>query len=217
MKGVRYISILCLISFLDIKAQNDMLIEQLSDRLVIRENFDKNGALLNIQTFEVGKIKELEGYYEIDVITELFDENRKSTDKYTTTYRCKPNESIVMVMVIPFADPKSRQTQINSNSKNFKKLYELENLEDIEIEISFDSSLLDFFGSKSKIRIYDRILDSNENVKIIKSKINIKAYVLGIRLRNLEYKVIEKFTDKGLLSFQEFTEEDGSYFTITYN
>jgi hypothetical protein len=194
-----------------------MLIEQLSDRLVIRENFDKKGALLNIQTFEVGKIKELEGYYEIEVIAELFDENRKSTDKYTTTYRCKPNESSVMVMVIPFADTKSRHTQINSNSKNFKKLYELENLEVIELEISFDSGLLDFFGSKSKIRIYDRMLDSNENVKIIKSKINIKAYVLGIRLRNLEYKVIEKFTDKGLLSFQEFTEEDGSYFTMTYN
>lgn len=216
MKGVLYISLLFLIGFSDVKAQNEMLIEQLSDRLVIRENFDKIGALLNIQTFEVAKIKEKEGFYEIEVVTELFDKNRKSTDKYATTYRCKPNESSVMVMVFPFADPKSKETEINSSSKNFKELYDLENLLDIELEISFDSGLLDFFGSKSKIKIYDRVSESNGNGKTIKSKINIKAYTIGIRIKQMDYVTSEKLTNENLLSFQKFTEDDGSYFTMTY-
>ena len=205
-----------LLMSLSVFPQDEMLIGQLSDRLVVRENFDKNGDFLNKQTFNAGKLKRSDGYYEIEVVTELFDENRTSTDKYSTTYRCRPDESSIMVMAFPFSNPKSKETEINTVSKNFKELYDLTNLENIELEMSFDSGLLNFFGSNSKIKIYDRVLESNEKAKTIKSKINIKAYAIGIRIKQLDYVANEKLTDKGLLSFQKFTEEDGSYFTMTY-
>jgi len=195
-------------------AQTEMLIEQISGRTIERENFDKDGDFLNKQIFDAGKEKEKNGYYEIEVITELFDKDKKSTDKYTTTYRCKPDEASIMVMAFPFSNPKSKETEINTTSANFKELYDLENLENIELEMSFDSGLLNFFGSKSTIKIYNRKLDSNKNN--IKSKINIKAYALGIRIKQLNYNVIEKLNENGLLTFQKFTEEDNSYFTMTY-
>jgi hypothetical protein len=194
--------------------QTEMLIGQISGRVVVRENFDEEGSFLNKQTFESGKVIEKNGYYEIEVITELFDKNKKTTDKYTTIYRCKPDEASVMVMAFPFSNPKSKETEINTISKNFKELYDLENLEDIELEMSFDSGLLNFFGSKSIIKIYDRKLANNKNN--IKSKINIKAYAWGIRIKQLNYTVNEKLNGKGLLTFQKFTEADGSYFTINY-
>ncbi|GGK18838.1 hypothetical protein GCM10007962_11270 [Yeosuana aromativorans] len=201
---------------ISLNAQNEMLIEQLSDRFVLRKNFDENGNFLNKQTFNVGKLKKRNGYYEIDVVTELFDKNKKSTDKYTTTYRCKPEESTIMIMVFPFSNPKSKETEINTNSKNFKELYDFNNIEDIELEINFNSGLLNFFGSKSIIKIYDRKLKSLGNNTNIQSKINVKAYTLGIRIKQLNYTVNEKLNGKGLLTFQKFTEEDKSYFTITY-
>jgi hypothetical protein len=201
---------------LPLNAQNEMLIRQLSNRLVIRENFNKNNSLHNKQTFNVGKVKEINNYYEIEVVTELFDENGESTDKYTTTYRCKPDESSIMVMAFPFLNPKSKETEINITSKNFKELYDLDNLEDIEMEINFDSGFLDLFGSKSEVKIYDRKLESNESSIRIESKLNVKAYVLGIRFKRLDYTVIEKLSLEGLLSYQKFIEEDGSYFTMTY-
>lgn len=194
--------------------QTEMLIGQISDRFVVRENFDKNGAFLNKQNFEAGETIKKNGYEEIEVITELFDKDKKSTDKYSTTYRCKPDETSIMVMAFPFANPKSKETEINTTSKNFKELYDLENLEDIELEMSFDSGLLNFFGSKSIIKIYDRKLSSNRNN--IVSKINIKVYAWGIRIKQLNYTVNEKLNEKGLLTFQKFTEADGSYFTINY-
>ncbi|HDZ13524.1 MAG TPA: hypothetical protein ENH60_01320 [Pricia sp.] len=209
---------LILFAFISISGypQDEMLIGQLSDRLVVRENFGENGDFLNKQTFTSGKLKEADRYFEIEVVTELFDENGTSTDKYSTTYRCKPNESSIMVMAFPFSNPKSKETEINTKSKNFKELYDLTNLEDVELEMSFDSGLLNFFGSKSKIKIYDRVLESNGNGKTITSKINIKAYAIGIRIKQLDYVANEKLTGTGLLSFQKFTEEDGSYFTMTY-
>lgn len=117
-------------------------------------------------------------------------------------------------MAFPFSNPKSKATEINTVSEYFKELYDLENLEDIKLEMSFDSGLLNFFGSKSTIKIFDRKLDSNKNN--IKSKINIKAYALGIRIKQLNYSVIEKLNSNGFLTFQKFTEEDNSYFTMTY-
>jgi hypothetical protein len=194
--------------------QTEMLIGQISGRVVVRENFDEEGSFLNKQTFEAGEAIEKNAYYEIEVITELFDKDKKTTDKYTTIYRCKPDEASVMVMAFPFSNPKSKETEINTTSKNFKELYDLENLEDIELEMSFDSGLLNFFGSKSIIKIYDRKLSSNRNN--IVSKINIKAYAWGIRIKQLNYTVNEKLNGKGLLTFQKFTEADGSYFTINY-
>jgi hypothetical protein len=197
-------------------SQNQMLIEQISDRVVERENFDEKGTFLNKQTFQAGKTFKKNGYYEIYVNTELFNKEKKSTDKYTTTYRCKPNEASVMVMVFPFTNPKSKETEINTTSKNFKELYDLDNLENIELEMSFDSGLLNFFGSKSLIKIYNRKLEVAQNYNNIKSNINIKAYAFGIRIKQLNYTVSEKLNGNGLLTFQKFTEEDGSYFTLTY-
>ncbi len=206
--------LLLVLNSTNLKAQNEMLIGQLSDRVVVRENFDEKGTFLNKQTFEADEAIKKNGYYEIEVITELFDKDKKSTDKYTTTYRCKPDEASIMVMAFPFSNPKSKETEINTTSKNFKELYDLNNLEDIELEMSFDSGLLNFFGSKSYIKIYDRKSDSNKNN--IKSKINIKAYSWGIRIKQLNYIVNEKLNEKGLLTFQKFTESDGSYFTMNY-
>ncbi|NDP27854.1 MAG: hypothetical protein GZ087_10585 [Flavobacterium sp.] len=201
---------------LTMNGQTEMLIGQISGRFMVRENYDEKGAFLNKQTFEAGKIVQIKGYYEIEVITELFDKDKNSTDTYTTTYRCKPDEASIMIMAFPFSNPKSKKTAISTTSKNFKELYDLDNLEDIELQMSFDSGLLNFFGSKSNIKIYDRELDVGQKSNIIKSKINIKAYALGIRIKQLNYSVSEKLSNNGLLSFQKFTEEDGSYFTMTY-
>ncbi|WP_240315478.1 hypothetical protein [Aquimarina longa] len=197
--------------------QTEMLVGQISGRTIARENFDEDGVLLNKQTFEAGKIIEKKGYYQIVVVTELFDEEKKPTEKYTTTYRCKPDETSIMVMAFPFAKPNSKETEINSSTKNFTKLYDLGNLKDIEIEMNFDSGLLNFFGSKSLIRIYDRQLNTDKANIQIESKINIKAYALGIRIKQLNYTVIEELNNNYLLTFQKFTETDGSYFTMTYN
>ena len=119
-------------------------------------------------------------------------------------------------MVFPFYNPKKMATEISTTSKNFKELYNLNTLEDLEFEINFDSGLLNFFGSKSKIKIYNRKLELNNNTKIIRSQLTAKAYALGIRIKQFEYEVTETLNNKNLLSFQKFTEADGSYFTMTY-
>jgi hypothetical protein len=199
-----------------LNAQNEMLIEQLANKIVTRENFDKKEKLINKQSFQIGKIKELSGYYEIKILTKMYDTNGKLLDEYKAEYKCKPNESSLVVMILPFFNPNSKKTIINSKVINFKELYDLNNLKNIELEINFDSGLLNLFGSKSILTLYDRNLKSNKTNQIIRSKLNAKAYAFGVRIKKLEYQVIEKLSLNGILLFQKFTEKDGSYFTMTY-
>lgn len=198
-----------------IQSQTIMLINQIEGRAITRNNFNEKGIFLNKQTFKAEKLTSKDGYYEVKVVTELFDKNKKSTDKYTTIYRCKPSEASIVVMAFPFSKPRSKETEVRTNSKNFKDLYDLQNLKNIELEMTFASGLLNFFGSKSIIKIFDRKLGNDRMT--IQSKINITAYTLGLLIKQLNYTVKEKLNKNGLLTFQQFTEADGSYFIMNYN
>lgn len=216
MKKLSFILFFILFN-LTIYGQTKMLIEQISGRTVVRENFDKDGTLLNKQSFKAGEIIKKDGYYKIEVATELFDNKKINIEKYTTIYQCKPDETSIMVMAFPFTKPNSKETEINSSTTNFTELYDLGSLKDIELEMSFNYGLLNFFGSKSLIKIYNRQLKTNKANMQIESKINIKAYAIGIRIKQLNYTVIEQLNNNNLLMFQKFTETDGSYFTMTYD
>lgn len=214
MKVLNFIVLfLLLLNFSSLNAQNNMLIDQLANKLILRKNYDENGDLIDKQTFKAGKITESKGELKLKVITKLFDKSGKIKDKYNTIYRCQPKESQLMIMAFLFSDPQSKEIEISTTSKNFKNLYALNNLKDIEVKIDFDSSLL---GSKSFIKIYDRTSQVLRNQIHINSKLIVKAYALGIRVKKLHYTIFEKLNKNGFLTFQKFKKEDSSYFTIKY-
>lgn len=197
-------------------SQNNMFLEQIEGKTIIRENYNDKGDFLNKQFFEAGKITKTKDYYEIKVTTELYDKNNILQEKYITTYKCVPEKFSVVLFVFPFANPKSKETEISTKSVNFKELYNIEKLATVDLEINFDSGLLNFFGSKSTIKIYDRKKQINTKSVIITSKIRIKAYAFGIRIKQLNYLLTEKLNINGLLTYQKFVENDGSYFTLEY-
>lgn len=193
-----------------------MLIEQLSGRTVIRENFDSDGNIVSKQHFQIGEIQQSQGMYEIEINVELFNENGEFENKYSTFFQCDYDEVSIMVVIIPFLNPKSKKTIVNSKSANFVKLYNFDNLEDIEVEISFESGFLKVFGSKSIIRLYNRTFLSEAGKYEIQSKLSIKAYAFGLRVKNLDYEVVEIFENNNLLISQIFINSDGSYFSMRY-
>lgn len=205
-----------LLNLINLQSQNRMFIDQIEGRTIVREHFDENNIFKGQQIFKAGGIIEKDGNYEIKVVTELFDENKKSKNKYETTYKCKPDKLSVVVFVFPFSNPKYKESEITSKSKNFKGLYDIKNLANVKLNIDLRSGLMSLLGSKSIINIYDRESKIINDIINIKSKISIKAYALGIRIKQLNYSLIEKLNTEGLLSYQKFTEEDGSYFTMNY-
>lgn len=198
-------------------AQNDMLIEQIAGKTVLRENFDKDGELVGKQIFRIGTIEKSSDSYSVELTSELYNKEGSIVEKYKTYYRCKPGESSVIVMVFPLFSPKSKKIGIKTQSPDYKGIYDLDNLKDIHLKLSFDSGILNFFGSKNDIKIFNRKMVTDSNTKTLNSQVVIEAYLLGVKMKTIRYKVTEIFDKNSNLISQEFRSKDGSYFTMSYN
>jgi len=197
-----------------------MFIEQIAQKRIVRENFDQNGDLQSKQIFLTGELEQEGKTYRIKVIIELYDESGRLTEKYTTTYQCNPNEFDVLLNVFPFADPRDAKITVDVTSKDFKQLYDLQRspeLRDIHLKMSIESGILSFFGSKSLITIKDRDKRTENGNLVIRSKAVIEAYMMGLKIKTINYSVEEYLTENFVLQRQKFIQDDGTYFTMEYD
>lgn len=79
-----------------------------------------------------------------------------------------------------------------------------------------ESGILNFLGSKNNVDITNRVLTKENNNLKITEKISIKAYLMGLRVRTINYNVTEYLTLSGSLQKQVFRQTTGDYFTVTY-
>ncbi len=197
---------------------SEMFIEQIQGKTIIRENFNGSGKLLSKQEFVAGKINQSGNSLRISIQTKLYDETNNLTSTYTTAYRCQPEESNVLLSVFTI-NPRKQKISVSATSGDFKNMYGLspgEFPKTISLKMNIESGILNFLGSKNSVTIDDRSKSQNNNQIIINSAMTIKAYLLGIRIKTIKYKVTEYLTTKGILQRQIFKESDGSYFTMNY-
>lgn len=217
--GILFFSLL-LIPFASMKAQDKaMLIEQIESKKITRESFDKKGKLTGKQIFTAGKMTPSGGTFFINIKTELYDEAQKLEATYTTSYECRPEEADVLLSVFAI-NPKKRKVRVSVKSGDFKKLYALtanDMVRSMRLTMYVETGILNFLGSKNNVDVTNRVLIKENNNLKITEKISIKAYLMGIRVRTINYNVTEYLTLSGSLQKQVFRQTNGDYFTITYN
>ncbi|HAP94376.1 MAG TPA: hypothetical protein DCP54_01210 [Chryseobacterium sp.] len=201
------------------KAQdNAMLIEQIEGKKITRESFDKKGKLTGKQIFTAGKMARRGGTFFINIKTELYDEAQKLESTYTTNYECRPEDADVLLSVFAI-NPKKRKVRVSVKSGDFKKLYALaadEMIRSMSLTMYVETGILNFLGSKNNVDVTNRVLIKENNNLKITEKISIKAYLMGIQVRTINYDVTEYLTLSGLLQKQEFKQANGGYFTVSY-
>ncbi|WP_339881012.1 hypothetical protein [uncultured Algoriphagus sp.] len=216
------ITFLQLVPFISHGQGKEMLIEQIAGKKIERENFDKNGQLLGKQLFIIGELSQAGEMYKVEVVTELYNEKGQLNEKYSTTFQCNPKEFDVLLNVFPFSDPDDEKIKVEVISRDFKQLYDLQSsksksLKDIELKMSIESGVLSFFGSKSLVTIKNRNRKTENGKVNITSTAVIEAYIMGIKIKTINYTVEEYLTESYVLLRQKFTEDDGAYFTMSYN
>jgi hypothetical protein len=208
-----------LLSFPSLQAQEtDMFIEQISGKTIVRENFESSGKLIARQVFTAETMQRIGNDILVKINTKLYDENKRLESTYTTTYRCSPGESSVLLSVFA-VNPSSKKVSVAVKSGDFKKLYALkpkDMVRNLSLTMYVETGLLNFLGSKNTVNIINRSLSKESGGWKISERIHIKAYLLGIRIKSLDYAVSERLSERGLLENQQFTQSNGDYFTITY-
>lgn len=196
----------------------EMFIEQIANKTITRESYNVNGKLTGKQEFFTQRLNQTGDDFPLNINTKIYDDALKLKSTYTTSYRCKPGESDVLLSVFT-VNPKKQKISVSVNSGDFKKLYDLnpyEMLNNLTLTMYVETGILNFLGSKNKVEITTRQLTKENSYWKISEKINIKAYLLGIRIKTISYNVTEYLTTSGQLEKQIFKETNGDYFTITY-
>lgn len=193
----------------------EMFIEQISGKTITRENFE-NGQLTGKQIFTAGKMGQSGGSFFVDINTKIYDESQKLESTYTTTYWCKPEESNVLLSVFTI-NPKKQKISVSVKSGDFKKLYDLNYLlRSLSLTMYIESGILNFLGSKNNIDMTNRSITKENSGWKITENLTIKAYLLGVRIKTINYNVTEYLSGAGLLEKQIFKQSNGDYFTINY-
>ncbi|OPC60620.1 hypothetical protein BAY13_09615 [Elizabethkingia bruuniana] len=207
------------IPFVLIKAQDKaMVIEQIEGKKINRESFDKKRKLIGKQIFTAGKMARRGGTFFINIKTELYDEAQKLESTYTTNYECRPEDADVLLSVFAI-NPKKRKVRVSVKSGDLKKLYALaadEMIRSMSLTMYVETGILNFLGSKNNVDVTNRVLIKENNNLKITEKISIKAYLMGIQVRTINYDVTEYLTLSGLLQKQVFKQANGGYFTVSY-
>tara|TARA_R110001592_G_scaffold68626_1_gene210278 strand:- start:35902 stop:36558 length:657 start_codon:yes stop_codon:yes gene_type:complete len=213
------IVILSLISCMPAYGQ-DMLIEQIAGKEVVRKTFNDDKELTAKQVFKVGELQTTGNQLSVQLQVSLFDEDGELEDKYLTKFTCEPGKSDVLLAVFPFARQGNAEYVIEASSPGFKRLYDFDaddkTLPNLSLEMSIESGVLSFFGSKSVVAISDRKVSTSSSGFTLTSRLTIKAYMWGLKVKTITYQVTEKLDKNQRLISQVFREEDGSYFLMNY-
>ena len=200
-----------------------MFIFQIEGNNYIKKNYDKKGELINSQTFVVGKIRKNKEEYLMSLKTYLYNKKGEFEDSTSTKYSCKPSDNKVLMNIFPFASFSSNKTvkvALSNGELYPKNIVEGGKLGQVTFSASIEGGTAGAFGSSTKIKIYDRQIvkvNDNQGTYHITSKVEIKAYMFGIKLVSIAYLVKEIISkQKGILE-QTFKKNTGEYFTIKLN
>lgn len=199
-----------------------MFVYQVDGNKYEKVSYDKKGKILNTQKIEAGIVQKKGSNYLLPVKIFSYDANGKLKDTYETNYICEPSENKLFMHVFPLSD-KQKYTNVSVRLLSENDFYpigkrEMDALPDISFSMDIQGGLLGFFGANSKINISERKIFNEEkepkNYRI-NEKVEIKAYILGVKIRTINYTVTELFNPVIGILKQEFKESSGELFTIT--
>jgi len=207
-----------------IRAQESrkMLIFEIDHNQYRKCNYNEKGKLESFQKLNIGAIDQKSEVYRLPVTIYNFTVNGELKDSTNTIYTCNPDEQKILVNILPYTDY-SDNNVVNVDPQGTNAIYPVNpetgwKMNDLKFEMKIDKGVIGFLGGKSRIEMKHRRVVPNDTVQTgqyeIDSIVNIRIYVLGIKMKTLNYTVIEIIDPDDGIIHQMFTSDEGSYFVI---
>ena len=180
-----------------------------------RRTLDEQGRLQKSQELEVGSISRIGDEIEIAVTVIGSDEAGGPTDTVRTTIQCRVADAAMAMSVLALVGAEGRRVRVRVTGG--KVLYpsspDAARLPPVSLEASVEQGVVGFLGGLSRITLRDRTVRPAEGPATgytLTSQLDLKFYVLGIRVRSQRYRMEEAINpDRGLVR-QVLTASDGS-------
>lgn len=200
----------------------EMLLFEIDGNRYEKRDYNSGGELQSFQKFMIGSIEKQPEIYRLPVDLYSYNAEGELQDSTKTIYTCRPDERRILLNVFPFTDY-GKGSEIKVNLLDTNTFYPADpepgwEMKPLEFEMNIEKGLVGFLGGKSKINMYDRQVVPNDTLQAgqyqINSEVDLGVYVLGIKMKGFDYRVIEIIDKSQGIIWQKFTSEDDSYFVI---
>ena len=180
-----------------------------------RRTLDEQGRLQKTQELEVGSIRQADGEIEVAVTVIGSDEAGGSTDTVRTTIRCRVENADMVMSVLALVGAEGRRVRVRVTGGEV--LYPSSpvagSLPPVSLEATVEQGVVGFLGGRSRIALRDRTVQPTQGppaAYTLASRLDLKFYVLGVRVRSQSYRMEEIVTPNRGLARQVLTASDGS-------
>jgi hypothetical protein len=186
------------------QTRSNMLLRLIEGNRYQLKDYDRKGALESSKKLEIGKIQKGDREIEVEIVVYNYDENSILQDTVRTRLACSNAAESMAMSLLAFLENSGDgvlKLGITSNDELFPAdLSRNKKLKDIQMEVTVEKGVFSLFGAKSKITIRNRkltLLDANESKGEkaqqykLTSKMLIRAYALGINIKNIVFNVEE--------------------------
>lgn len=199
-----------------------MLLYEIDGNRYKKSNYDAKGQLESFQILNVGSIEPKGNIYKLPVEIINYNKDGIPQDTTKTLYTCDPADREIFVNIFPYSNY-AQGGEIKVRPLDTNSFYPVDptvgwKMEPLHFEMKINEGVVGFLGGKSKVKMYSRQVVKNDTLSgtryEIDSNVNVGIYVLGIKVKNFDYRVIEILEKQRGLIFQKFLSEDQSYFSI---
>jgi hypothetical protein len=185
-----------------------------------RRTLDEQGRLQKSQELEVGSISQTDGEIEVAVTVVGSDEDGGPADTVRTTIQCRVEDADMVMSVLALVGAEGRRVRVRVTGGEI--LYPSSpvagSLPPVSLEATVEQGVVGFLGGRSRIALRDRTVQPAQGPSAaytLASRLDLKFYVLGVRVRSQSYSMEEAVAlDRGLLR-QVLTAPDGSSVELT--
>lgn len=200
-----------------------MLMYQIDGNSYIKTSYDKNGNIKSTHLIKAGNLTSASGAYELKVSFYALDENGIAEDSAFTVLSCNPDDAEMLVNIIPLVTDNPGKTirvvSLSGSESLYPEFSTRDSVqEDMSFKIEVEGGLWGFLGTTSVANIHGRKVEYNEadsTIVTVTSKIELKAYLMRVRIKQMEYVVTEQLQNETGIIEQEYLSDSGERFTIT--
>lgn len=209
------------------QTRSNMLLRLIEGNQYQLNDYDRQGNLQSSKMLTIGTIEKGDQEIEVEIVVYNYDDKSVLQDTVRTQLACSNAAENMAMSLLAFLGNSGDgvlKLDINPNDELFPAdLSKNKKLKDIRMEIKVEQGVFSLFGAKSKITIRNRkltLIDSNESNSEkaqqykLTSKLLIRAYALGINIKNIVFNVEETVDlSRGLIR-QVARQARGGYFDL---
>jgi hypothetical protein len=196
-----------------------MLLSALEGHRYERVSYDADGRAEERATIDVGSV-EFDGA-EVSVPLEVaVEKDGAVARRFTTRWTCAPRAGDMVMAILVFSDDLDKPS-MRLETAGTPLIYPREvpasgRLPDASVEVKVRQGMLRVLGARTRITLTDRrieLLDGESTPRrhTIRSRIEVRAYAMGIRVRRVRYTSEETVDPKAGILQHILRREDGSY------